>query len=285
MATPLVTREEWGARPARSVTRRDLTMLTAHYGGPSPWGASADRSTPEAFAATTDHARCASIVRAYQAFHLDSRGWSDIAYSSLVCPHGWRFEGRGRDVRTAAQGTTAGNDTSHATCYIAGDGDPLTDEAKAAFADESRRLDGLRRGHRDWKATACPGDPLYTWVHGGQAVPGAPPPDTPAPTEDDDMPLIIAAEKKPAALLSGNEMVPFADADPTLRNLVAAGVRVVHVSPRDYDLFNKGFSQSNAAAEAKLAEIAKVTGAIGMYAAALHNIELAEHERATTTPE
>jgi hypothetical protein len=120
-------------------------------------------------------------VRAYQAFHMDTRGWQDIAYSSLVCPHGVRYEGRGHDVRTAANGTTAGNNASHATCYIAGDGDPLTDPAKAAYADESRRLDGLTKGHRDWKPTACPGDPLYRWVHSGQPIP-----------QEDDMPLTNA---------------------------------------------------------------------------------------------
>ncbi|NIR41385.1 MAG: hypothetical protein GWN07_36575, partial [Actinobacteria bacterium] len=164
MATPLVSRAGWGAREPRSITRRDLSMNTAHYGGPSPWGTNVNRSTPTMFAATTDHNRCATIVRAYQAFHMDNRGWVDIAYSSLVCPHGTRYEGRGKDVRTAAQGS-AGNDVSHATCYIAGDGDPLTAGARLAFEDEDDRLDPLLKGHRDWMLTACPGDPLYQWVY------------------------------------------------------------------------------------------------------------------------
>jgi hypothetical protein len=119
---------------------------------------------------------------------MDAKGWQDIAYSSLVCPHGTRYEGRGHDVRTAANGTTAGNDASHATCYIAGDDDPLTEQAKAGFADESVRLDGLHKGHRDWKPTACPGDPLHNWVHDGQHVPGQPippPASTPAVDQED----------------------------------------------------------------------------------------------------
>jgi hypothetical protein len=174
-------------------------MDTAHYGGPSPWGSSVDRSSASRFVATADHNRCATIVRAYQAFHMDQRGWQDIAYSSLVCPHGVRYEGRGLDVRTAAQGTTVGNDTSHATCYIAGDGDPLTDPAKAAYADEGRRLQGLKRGHRDWKPTACPGNPLYAWVHGGQPVPGPKPP--PPVQEDDDMTILrFSTSGKPERL-------------------------------------------------------------------------------------
>jgi hypothetical protein len=166
------------------VTRRDLTEDTAHWGGPSPWGAGVDRSTAERFMATCDHNRCATIVRAYQNFHMDSREWQDIAYSSLVCPHGHRYEGRGHDVRTAANGTTAGNNVSHATCYIAGTGDPFTDAAKLAYADESNRLDGLTKGHRDWKLTECPGDKVYAWVHGGQPLPATPP--------EDDMPYTKA---------------------------------------------------------------------------------------------
>lgn len=170
MASPFHPRADWGARPPLSVTRRTLGQDTAHYGGPSPWGA-VDRSSAARFQAATDHSRCASIVRAYQAYHMDTKGWQDIAYSSLVCPHGHRYEGRGLDVRTAANGTTAGNDASHATCYIAGDDDPLTGPAKAAFFDEGSRLRLVLKGHRDWKPTSCPGDELYVWVHSDQRIP------------------------------------------------------------------------------------------------------------------
>lgn len=255
--TPFHSRVDWGARPPRYVTRRTLTMDTAHYGGPSPWGASVDRSSLARFHATADHSRCATIVRAYQAFHLDSRGWADIAYSSLVCPHGHRYEGRGVDVRTAAQGTTIGNDTSHATCYLAGDNDPLTPQAMAAYVDESRRLRGLTKGHRDWKSTACPGDPLYRWVHSNQAVPGTPTPTptpVPVPTEDDDMPIIISADGAPAALLSGNELVPFAKTE-TLAALAGAGVKRAHVHIDDYRRFNRGFAQTATVAAERLAKI------------------------------
>jgi hypothetical protein len=193
--TQFVTRSQWGARPPRSRTLADLYQDTAHYGGPSPWGSGVDRSSPERFALTADHARCATIVRAYQAFHMDSRGWQDIAYSSLVCPHDYVYEGRGPGIRTAANGTNAGNSSSHATCYLAGEGDPLTDGAKRAFLHESARLSGLDKVHSDWKATGCPGDPLRRWVHAGHPHPGGstpPPPDRPPVQEDDDMPARIA---------------------------------------------------------------------------------------------
>lgn len=182
MSTPLHSRSELGLRAPRSVTRLTTAVhLTAHYAGPSPW-----RGT------IGPHSRCATIWRAWQAFHMDTRGWSDIAYSSGVCPHGHRFEGRGPGVRTAANGTNTGNRLSLATCYIAGAGDPLTTDAKHAFLDEAARFGvPLNRVHRDWKSTACPGDPLTEWVRSGAKRPGVVPTPKPAPApgpeEDDDV--------------------------------------------------------------------------------------------------
>lgn len=185
-SAPFHSRADWGARPPRYVTR--LTTAegdTVHYGGPSPWGSGVDRSSVARFLATADHARCASIVRAYQRFHMDDRGWADIAYNSLVCPHGHRYEGRGPGVRSAAQGTTSGNNRSYATCSLTGDADPATAAAMVAFLDEGTagRLIRLRWGHRDWKSTACPGGPLYDWRTRGFPRPAGstPPAPTPAP--------------------------------------------------------------------------------------------------------
>lgn len=159
-----VSRVEWGARQAKSVSRNITPRsVTAHYGGPSPWRGG------------FDHNRCASIVRSWQAYHMDGNGWSDIAYTSLVCPHGFRFEGRGPGVRTAANGTNLGNQESYAVCYIAGDGDPLTDDAKRGFLEEAQRLGmPLNRVHSDWFNTSCPGGPLREWVKGGAVAPGVP---------------------------------------------------------------------------------------------------------------
>jgi len=186
MTTPLVSRAAAGLKPPKATPPAISSQgQTAHYGGPSPWGKSADRSSPEAFAASTDHARCASIWRAWQSFHMapvsaGGRGWKDIAYNSGVCPHGYRFEGRGPGVRSGANGTTLGNASSTATCYIAGDADPLTDGAKLAFGDEFERMSPARWVHSDWKSTGCPGDPIREW----QAQ-GWPPPDS---SEDDMTP-------------------------------------------------------------------------------------------------
>lgn len=176
--TPLHSRQEAGLRAPKSrSTNIRPEGLTAHYGGPSPWGAGVDRTSPARFAATCDHARCPTIWRSWQSFHMDANGWVDIAYTSGCCPHGHRYEGRGPGVRTAANGTNDGNLRSHATVYIAGDGDPLTDAARRAFLDEQARLGPLRWDHGDWKPTSCAGSPIRAWKKAGW----------PAPNQEDDM--------------------------------------------------------------------------------------------------
>lgn len=140
---------------------------------------------------------------------MDSNGWADIAYSSLVCPHGVRFEGRGPGRRTAAQGTAEGNHRSYAVCYIAGANDPLTDAAKAAFLAEGDRLAPLRWGHQDWKSTACPGTDLWAWRQAG--FPGS------TSQEEDGM-------SKDDALAALAEFFEASDGKALLRRQVRRGV-------------------------------------------------------------
>jgi N-acetylmuramoyl-L-alanine amidase len=69
---------------------------------------------------------------------------------------------------------------------------------------------------------------------------GTPPP----PLQEEDMPLIITAAGRPAALLSGAELVKYGQAQ-TSQGLEAAGVKVANVHPDDYDLFDRGFTGGN----------------------------------------
>ncbi|HEX2699342.1 MAG TPA: peptidoglycan recognition family protein [Acidimicrobiales bacterium] len=152
----LVTRKEWGAAGARARTAIKSTLgNTIHYEGPQMGS----------FA----HSTCAAKVRGIQQFHMNKRGWADIAYTSVVCPHGSVFEGRWLGVRTAAQGTNEGNRTHYAHCYLSGKGDPLTDEARAAMHDVLAyfRANGSGdqlRPHQFWHSTECPGDPLLGFI-------------------------------------------------------------------------------------------------------------------------
>lgn len=154
-----VSRDEWGARERRGANpMNDRPFgITAHWEGPHMG----------AFA----HDKCAGKVRGIQDFHMDGRGWSDIAYNGLACPHGFVFEGRGPHAASAANGFTQVNFDWYAVCYLGGEGDPFTDEGKEAFLDafgwlrDEGDAGPIRNGHRDHKATACPGIDIYNWVH------------------------------------------------------------------------------------------------------------------------
>lgn len=130
--------------------------VTLHYEGPRLGG--------------FPHSACARKVRAIERFHKISRGWADIAYNAIVCPHGYVFEGRGPGVRSAANGYASVNDDWYAVCSLSGQGDPFTDEAKAGFKQAILwlRTEGNAgprvNGHRDHKPTACPGDRIYKWL-------------------------------------------------------------------------------------------------------------------------
>lgn len=163
--TRLVLRDEWGAVKPRYVTKMNPTFgTTLHWEGPKM----------PAFG----HAACASYVRGIQSFHMRAvsqggRGWSDIAYTCVVCPHGYVFEGRWLGHRTGANGTNVGNDTAYAICFLGGEGNPYTPEADRAVHDTTTHLRRHGRAgkgvncHRDWKSTACPGDKICGLVKAG----------------------------------------------------------------------------------------------------------------------
>lgn len=164
----LVTREQCGLRPPKSrVPFFPTRPCTGHWNGPTvfvrgktEWG----------------HEFCGALVRGIQNFHMDQRGWSDIAYNWLVCPHGYVFEGRGLKYQNGANGTTIGNKTSPAICFLSGEANPFTEDSKIAFhqctqyvATHSSAKTGAI-GHRDHKATECPGDARYRWIKSGMPV-------------------------------------------------------------------------------------------------------------------
>lgn len=173
----LVTRAQWGARAPRSISRiSNPSGTTIHWEGPTM--------------GTFEHSSCASKVRGIQNFHMDSRGWADIAYNALVCPHGWTFEGRWLGVRSAANGTNLGNDSHYAVCALWGKNDPTPDIGKHEFIEVVAYFDAQGagsewKGHRDWKATECPGQPLYDWIKAGHPDPIAvvAAPSDPTPTD------------------------------------------------------------------------------------------------------
>jgi N-acetylmuramoyl-L-alanine amidase len=165
----LIRRASWGARHGRGPTNINPAKggVAIHYLGPGRFTGG-------------KHSRCAARVRAIEHHHVKGNGWAAIAYNFLVCEHGFVFEGRGLGRRSAAQGTTAGNDSYYAVCALIGSRDTPGERLKSgtdAAIRYCRRHGAASRlkGHRDFKSTSCPGGPLYEWLRKrGDAVSSAP---------------------------------------------------------------------------------------------------------------
>lgn len=168
------SRSSWKARPPKYVNKGSMNKpSTGHWNGP----------TVKVGGKTTwDHSKCASLIRGIQNFHMDSRGWADIAYNFIVCPHRVIFEGRGFNIWNGANGTNTANRTSHAIMWLSGEDNPFTDGEKAAFREAVKLVSDKTLapdkavGHRDHKSTACPGDERYRWIQNGMNVPSTVPP-------------------------------------------------------------------------------------------------------------
>lgn len=193
-----VTRAGWGAKPPRSRVAASPSLgSTLHYEGPRM--------------GDFPHTSCAPKVRGIQSFHMapvadGGRGWSDIAYTAVVCPHGWTFEGRWVGVRNGANGTNPGNRDAYAVCSLMGAGDPVPVVMLAELAEVFAYLDrdggagSKLNGHRDWKPTACPGEELYRHLDELRArktaiLGGAGPAPIPSPTVHDLEELLMAVAK------------------------------------------------------------------------------------------
>jgi hypothetical protein len=186
--TGFVSRAAWGARPPRPGIGKLVASYgtTVHYEGGNGL-------------AITSHAQCASVVRGIQNFHMDGRGWLDIAYTGLVCPHDYVYEGRWVGKRTAAQGTDEGNGQAYALCALLDTNDPLAAgllDGLVGGVQMLRYLGGAGHGingHRDWHPTACPRDDLYGQlpairVRADQQVPAPQPTPIPPPAWGPDYP-------------------------------------------------------------------------------------------------
>lgn len=166
----LIPRADWGASPTSpAAALTSAEGVAVHYLGTRY--------------ETRDHARCAAYVRAVRDSHLrhPTENWVDIAYNLLVCEHGVVFEGRGAGRRSGANGSSAANRSHYAVCALLG-ASGLTVPPDAQLAGLADAVDYLRErgagrevtGHRDHRATACPGDALYGWVQAGAPRPAAP---------------------------------------------------------------------------------------------------------------
>jgi N-acetylmuramoyl-L-alanine amidase len=146
-----VTRGAWQAARASGY---ENVWGTVRYGIAVHWSA--------ADFAGRQHNLCAAQVRGIQRYHQQNKGWADIAYNYVICPHGYVFVGRGEQSASAANGTDAGNRTYPAVCFLAGPHDPLTIMQRGTFIALRQYL--MQRGVKDrvWPhlrfiTTECPG--------------------------------------------------------------------------------------------------------------------------------
>lgn len=176
-----VDRGEWGARPPKQPYTgiASSSGLAIHHVG-------AHAKPPESVEAAK------SRLRGIQNYHMDTKGWNDIAY-------GWAVSA-GRIFRLRGWGVIDGADTGagrlmHSVCWL-GDGNDYTpteaDKAaiNAVVAEHARLYPGAAStvlGHRDINSTDCPGNQLYAWLQNGR--PGAVPP--PPSQEEDEMKTIV----------------------------------------------------------------------------------------------
>jgi N-acetylmuramoyl-L-alanine amidase len=159
----LVKRTDWGAKRARGRERLDrdgVRGVALHY--------SAMNSDEQA-----DHRKCAGRVRAMQRYHMEQRGWLDVAYNHVACVHGYLFVGRGFGIRSAANGTKTANDRYFAVCFLGDDTKGRADVTPAAYAalgellrSYDRRIPRAMvvRPHSAFVPTPCPGDELRRYI-------------------------------------------------------------------------------------------------------------------------
>lgn len=128
------------------------------------------------------HDSCLTLVKGWQNYHK-SKGWGDIGYNYLICPHDRAIEGRGRDfVGTHCPGW---NTEGWGIQFMLGQGETVTDgmfSRGIQLAQELEKVAGhdlYDNGHRENYSTSCPGDQVQAWVNKGgpESVTDLPKPD------------------------------------------------------------------------------------------------------------
>lgn len=160
MALKVYSRERWNARAPKLMTSQAApTEAFIHHSddiGASRW---------DTFAEQAEH------MRGLQNFHMDTRGWSDIAYAYVVFqPYGKLtrarvFEGRDWHKVPAAQ---LGHNTGTLPICVVGDfeRDGVKRNTRYVVEQILRVHPSVKMlgGHRDVTPTTCPGAHLYAAV-------------------------------------------------------------------------------------------------------------------------
>jgi len=163
-------RTEWGARDARPgpgrLTPGRVRGVALHWPG---MGGRLD-TVPEVMAA----------LRSWQTYHMDTHGWSDIAYQEAIDQLGNSYRLRGLRTQSGANGGTEQNETHGALLLVVAIGEQ---PSRAMIATTRRRIARFRElypkgrrilGHQDIRPepTSCPGPAVMGLIHAGRFRPG-----------------------------------------------------------------------------------------------------------------
>jgi hypothetical protein len=174
MSLTIIQRTTWNARrPSRGMDERPPSAIHELF---IHWPGEAD-----SFTHVNTAAEERSQMRAWQQFHMDVRGWSDIGYNFALFPNFGRpkqapniYVGRGLQFTPAAQ---LNHNTGTVAIVVAiGAHDHVTDDIARRLRSfhrwaEDRTGNKLRvRGHGEVFGTDCPGPQLRKLIHDGLQV-------------------------------------------------------------------------------------------------------------------
>lgn len=235
-------RSDWGAAapkpPGLTVASSPGDSLVVHHTG----GGAPPATVDDAFA----------MLRGIQAAHQAAE-YVDIAYSMAVDNAGNTYECRGMSCVPGA--TYGANSHTRAVVWLGGsDVVAPSDAALRAIAglwqaEAGRTLtaDATITGHRDWTATACPGQPLYDLLPTIRRYAAAPGPG-PTPDEEDTMMRSMRTTTGTVILVDGMTYRVMAggwpEVEQALRQMIAAGTVAGNPdgSPRLWDINDAGLA-------------------------------------------
>ncbi|XP_038214256.1 peptidoglycan-recognition protein LB-like [Zerene cesonia] len=155
-----VSREEWNARPPKSISTQNLPvpLVVIHH-----------TYIPRACYSQSE---CSRSMRAMQDTHMITNGWADIGYNFAVGSDGVVYEGRGWN-RVGAH--AVGYNVNSVGIVLIGDWvsavppkhqlDAVKDLINVGIELGYISLDYKLIGHRQVGATECPGEALFNEIN------------------------------------------------------------------------------------------------------------------------
>lgn len=165
------TRSDWGARPPEPgpgpLTPELVRGIVLHW----PGMAQPIHEVPAVKAA----------LRSWQDYHMDVKGWSDIAYQVAIDQLGNTYQLRGLRTQSGANGDTTTNERYGALLLVIAPGEQpsvaMTLAVRRTIARHRELFSSssaiLGHGQVRPEPTSCPGPAVQAAIDGGRFVPAA----------------------------------------------------------------------------------------------------------------